>query len=113
MDLKDEIYLKRLQEAIDEYSFETIKEYLDFDNHIRNIENLYKAILLDTLVLEVKDITVDGVERSPGDYRLRVKVKNKDITIDVNNKHRKEDIVKEIKTKVILTLVKGKDLKIL
>ena len=102
-----ESYKDRLISAIDGYSFMDLGDYNSFDSHVRNIMNLYKALLLDTLLVD--DISVDGMEISPGQYKLKVIANDKEFTLYANNNNIKADIVEEIRVKIILPIIEAEN----
>lgn len=102
---QEELYLRMLRYALDEYSFRNLGEFNCFDGHIRNIINLYKALLLDTLL--VQDIVVDGVEVSPGKYKLQITIDDTKYILTPINSFTKDHIFQEIKTKIIQSIVEA------
>lgn len=101
---QEELYLRILRYELDEYSFRNLGEFNCFDSHIRNIENLYKGLLIDTLLVE--DIVVDGVEVSPGEYKLQILIDDNKYILEPSSSFTKEDVLQEIKTKIIQSIVK-------
>ena len=94
-----EIYLARLRLALAAYRFENLGDFNSFDGHVRNIINLYQGLLIDTL--QTQDLEVDGRELGSGDYHLKVVLANQTYHLKANKTDTKEDIAKEIKTKII------------
>ena len=100
-----EIHKERLEIAVGRYLFTDLGDYNSFDSHVRNIINLYKALLMETLALGIEDILVDGVEANPGQYKLEISIKDQEFKLDVNDKHTKVDIIEKVVDKIILPLV--------
>ncbi len=96
------IYLQRLEEVIKEYSFKTLSDYNLESTNGTNLENLYQDLLQETLL---KNVKIEGVKLSLGEYELKVIVDGKSYYLNCRSSDTREIVIEEIKNEIIIPVM--------
>lgn len=99
---KLDIYIKRLENIIREYSFDDLIEYTIDIRTGTNLNVLYQDLIQKTIQ---GNVTVDGREISDGKYVLKVRIGNNEYTLYSKAWYTINDVIKEIKDNVLLPLL--------